>query len=381
MPYYPSVTPAYPMLVSQSGAIIALLDDIALLEWTRNYTGPNTFTLKIDRTSAHAKLIEPLQIVVAPDEPAAAFIIENISVNIAQGSNTLTAKGRSMDGWLDDPGRIALPPTGASHDAYTNVPAETVIRTVVRKCAGNLALAARQFPNFSVAATDGSRGALTTISLRYQPVMKVISEIAQLNALGWEVTYDRATKQHTFDVISGDDHSADVFFDVAFNTINELNWERTQGDRVSYVYAAGQGEGAARTVVERWEGQTALDPAPTGLNRKETFMDTRDLSDTYAIATRADATISENRSAETISVSVSRGGSFNYREHWDLGDIVTVRDAGWGLERIAQITGIAFRIDNTSLTPDISVDIGDVPPTLKRRVEQQLRSVSGSGRV
>ena len=120
-----------------------------------------------------------------------------------------------------------------------------------------------------------------------------------------------------------------MFFDFAFETLER--WEELDSviDAKTVALVAGQGEGTARDLVTRWSGTE-----PTGFDRREAFLDARDveLGETTVLAQRGDAFLAATGAETSLEADVHQYGGFRYREHWDVGDVVTVRNAERGLE-------------------------------------------------
>ena len=119
-----------------------------------------------------------------------------------------------------------------------------------------------------------------------------------------------------------------MFFDFAFETLER--WEELDSviDAKTVALVAGQGEGTARDLVTRWSGSE-----PAGFDRREAFLDARDveLGETTVLAQRGDAYLAATGAETSLEADVHQYGGFRYREHWDVGDLVTVRNAERGL--------------------------------------------------
>lgn len=360
-----------PILLDSDANTIAVVDDFVSFNWKRALTNTSTFEMVIPSTSAIAPIIAEGMLILSPDNPPIAYLAEQISVTIEGRAGEMSITGRALDGAFGKPGRIVLPPPGDSHDTYDGVAAETVMKTLVSKNAGPDADVARQLPDLII-ATDQARGGLITVHGRYQPLLDLLEEISVSQELGWEVYFDTALRSHVFEVISGNDVSDTVIYDVRLDAATAIEWLRTQADYASFVYVAGSGEGAARLIEERWIGGLE----PTGLSRKEVFLDGKDVSDTAALQQIGDAHLAKLSKQTSFKIDINADGPYRYRTDWDLGDFVRVFDRIWGIDTTAQIVSVASKINSTSLAPTRAVEVGKPLPSQNKRIRDAITEIN-----
>ena len=331
------------------------------LSYTRRYTAMDTFELVIHRSRLWASELATKRLLYLPDEGDLVFLIEQIA-SVAEGStrnDEMTVTGRSLEG-IAMAERLVVPPAGESHDRQTGVAAETAIKHYLRAHAADLATPARQVPGLVVAA-DAARGPTVTVNGRYQTVLDLVREIALVAGLGWEITYDAGSGDFVFDVVDGVDRSASVFFDFAFETLER--WEELESviDAKSVALVAGQGEGIDRDLVSRWSGAE-----PTGFDRREAFLDARDVEvgATTVLEQRGDAFLAATGAETSLEADVHQYGGFRYREHWDTGDVVTVRNAERGLAYAVRIVEVTKAFERSAAAPTIKAVLGRPFPTL-----------------
>lgn len=358
----------YPLLLDAAGEPIAQIDDFSTASWDRVLIGVDNFKIALSSTSRYAAMIQPDMIVLVPDAPKPSYIVEQIAVSIRGTDNVMEVSGRSVDLILDDRGRLTIPAPGSDFDEYIEMPVETLMKTMVNRHAGSDAAAARQVPGL-VVAPDEAQGSVVTVQARNQPVLEWLEALAAYDYIGWEINYDTDTGLHTFDVIIGEDKADTVFLDVAFDSITAMEWYRTAAELATYAIVGGAGEGAARTLVEGYPGDTE----PTGLARREIFIDQGSSDDVRSLALAGDAALGEASRQESFRVDIAQDGPYQYRRDWDLGDIVLVRDERWGIESAAKIVKVTASITESSLRPNISVELGRPAPALARRITKELR--------
>lgn len=372
------MTRAY-VLDSVTRATLGLVDQSwERLSYVRRYVAMDTFELVINRTRLWASELAKNRLLYLPDEGDLVFLIEQIA-SVAEGStrnDEMMVTGRSLEG-IAMAERLVEPPAGESHDRQTAVAAETAMKHYLRAHAADLAATARAVPGL-VVAPDAARGATVTVNGRYQSVLDLVREIGLLAGLGWEITYDPGSGDFVFDVIAGADRTTSVFFDFAFETLER--WEELDSviDAKTVAVVAGQGEGTARDLVTRWSGSE-----PAGFDRREAFLDARDveLGETTVLEQRGDAYLAATGAETSLDADVHQYGGFRYREHWDVGDIVTVRNAERGLAYAARIVEVEKAFERSAAAPAITATLGRPFPTLASRTSAGRAAATADGAV
>lgn len=362
-----------------NGKPLAIFEDYTELEWVRSWRGAGSFQMKIPRAAYNARWIRRGTIFGPTDDPRAKgpdqlFMVEQIEEEIGpdgRASDIIIASGRSIGGMLEE--RLVVPPAGQSHDTQSNVPAETAMKHYVNAHAGPGAAPARQVPNL-VIAPDKGRGQKVTAQGRYQTVAEILEEIGFLSSMGWEITLDRETGQYVFDVIPGVNRAVGsqnpVIFDVDLESAVALRRLQTDAGRKNFAYVGGQGEGVERVIRTVYLDDTE----PTGFERRELWVDARDLEDANALPERGKAKLIETGEDDAIEAQPNQAGPFRYRVHWDLGDIVTVRYKPWGLQVDMRIVTVRNKISPGAGETEITIELGSPWPTLRdiiRRREQR----------
>ena len=322
----------------------------------------DTFELVINRTRLWASELQKGRLLYLPDEGDLVFLIEQIA-STAEGStrnDEMTVTGRSLEG-IAMAERLVEPPAGESHDRVTVVAAETAMKHYVAANAADLADAARQVPGLVVAA-DAARGPDVTVAGRYQTVFDLVREIGLVAGLGWEITYDPAGDAFVFDVVEGADRQASVFFDFAFETLERWDELDSVLDAKTLALVAGQGEGVDRDIATRFSGSE-----PTGFDRREAFLDARDveLGATTILEQRGDAFLAATAAETRLEAGIHQYGAFRYRAHWDVGDVVLVRNAERGLSYAVRVVEVEKAFERSAAAPTITATLGAPFPTLR----------------
>lgn len=170
--------------------------------------------------------------------------------------------------------RITLPPAGEDYDMLSGTP-EDVMYALVDHNVVNPADPARKIPMLTC-RENRSRGGSYKYQTRHANLMVSLSEISKASSLGIGVDIDLARKQLIFEVYEGIDRTIQqkerpyVLFSESRDNIENREYVLNDTESKNCAYVAGQGEGAARTVV-------TVGDEYTGFDRKEVFVDARDL--------------------------------------------------------------------------------------------------------
>jgi len=369
------------------GNPLAIVEDFERIEWTRDFYTPGKFKMEFNLNTVGATKIQKGTTLIGPQEdstqgfsPDAVYLVGQIERSIderGKGNETFVASGRSLSGMFDE--RLVLPLVGQEYD-NRNGPAESIMKYFVTVNAASGAAAARQVPNLFV-VTDQGRGAQVNIQGRYQTVAQVLEEMAYQADMGWETFYNTTTKVFNFDVIVGVNRAVGsatpVFFDLSFETIRKLDWLQSDLQLKSFAYLGGKGEGATRPIVQRFLGGSA----PTGLARREFWIDGQDLDLTAAQNAKADAELQARQTEEIIEAEITDLGPFRYRVSWDLGDIVTVRNTKWGLLKNVRIVGVTNTLVAGEPRLITTVQLSRPWPTLYDKIHEVDMKNDGQRRV
>jgi len=246
-------------------AWVDVADQYKSLTWKRRWQKPGEFHLVINKnTKAAANIKKGGVLYIRRDgKHEAAGYIRRVARRIEEGgkiTEDLEVSGNTLDGILAR--RICLPPSGSAYDERTG-PAETVMHGYVNANAVSPDDPARKIPNLAL-GTDQGRGATITERMRYNPLPEALLFCALAGGnLGWEITLEG--KQFIFNVLAGTDRSSaqstvpPIIFSPDFENIRLMAWEQSDIGIFNSAYVAGQGEGAARTIVTLPATETVQD--------------------------------------------------------------------------------------------------------------------------
>nr|WP_267901548.1 siphovirus ReqiPepy6 Gp37-like family protein [Caproicibacter fermentans] len=336
-----------------------VLDGFTSLRWRRRFFEPGEFELHAPATADNIALLAEGNIIHRLDRDEAG-IIEGIEIDTPDdgSGDEIVATGRMGSSMLDQ--RIVTPTinfSGTVEDAMRQIVFDNAI--TARPIAGlGLGVAGGFTPTCGFQATG-------------KGVLAVCEALGRAAPLGFRVRLDAPNKQWVFEAYDGIDHSVTqsvnpwVVFSGENENISGASYTLDNTGYKNYAYVAGEGEGAARTIVT--VDQTGGEP------RRELWVDARDmqqgdlsLADYQAQLTQrgveklADAVKSESFSASAVDTE-----NFQYLTDWDLGDIVSFEK--WGILLNQRITEVEEVYENgvETITPTCgnplpeTLDLGD----------------------
>lgn len=233
--------------------------------------------------------------------------------------------------------RIMVPPQGLydyigdeeEYDEYGPGYLTDVMRDMAYYHCGLGADIDRQMPGFAIQA-DTNDGPIVAPRFRYNNLLTAMQDMSAMGAdfgiigtgaatFEFRAWYPRRGLDRT---VTNTDGNAPVIFSIdranmGYPEVIE-DWLNVR----NYVYVAGQGSGATRTVVER---QDAVDIAESPWNRREAFYDQRQLNTVGKLQQAGDGYLAEHQKQTTFDFQYLKSCNSMYGVHWELGDLVTAR--------------------------------------------------------
>lgn len=186
------------------------------------------------------------------------------------------------------------------------------------------------FPSITLPSNIGSYGSRVTTQFTGDTVLEAIEALCKTYYLGYKTTFSNQTGNLSFRVYqglnrtSGQSANSFVVFSEDFGTIEDSVYTWDIRDELNYALVAGEGEGEARkTATVDWSG---------GGERKELFVDARDLKQEEGVSDSDYTKILQERGEEKLSLyqkieNVEVTPVVNnlvYQTDYDLGDVCSV---------------------------------------------------------
>jgi hypothetical protein len=279
------------------------------------------------------------------------YIIESIRSSVTtSGALMYHVTGRSLSKLLTQ--RIIFGTYTATNKRASTIMYELVTRTMVSPTD-----AKRRMPYLS-SAPDLQLGDLITMQQTGGVVYDHIDKLAREQELGYRIKLDPRTRRLLFEVYKGVDRTINqtavmpVEFASDLDDILESEHYRSISDLKNFALVAGEGEGGNRTTT------TSGDMTQTGFDRREMYIDARDLQSESrdengnetilspadylkTLMQRASERLAQASEVETVEASIRIYGDTLYKFGVDyvIGDTITITDKRIGISMSAAITG------------------------------------------
>ncbi|MFJ6264436.1 siphovirus ReqiPepy6 Gp37-like family protein [Lysinibacillus xylanilyticus] len=338
--------------------------------------------LRINRYLQHADKLVKGNIIFPYNRLDQAYIIRHREIELDENgkqTENWTIKALSLKTFTSQ--RLIYPETGKTHESVTgNV--ETVMRHFVNTQMINPSDPARIFPRL-VLGTNKNKGPIIEENSRYDALNEKLKELSELHGLGWNIELDFKNKRFVFTVQEGKNLVANqtglpqAIFSSEFGTIESLEYTESDLDYKNFAVVAGQGEGIERTIISIGNF--------VGADRYEMFVDARDVSE--------EDEDGEPLPTEKIVADLNKRGNEKLSEHaqevffggqilttsrlvldrdYSVGDMVTVRDKGWGVTMDTRIT--AAKIIYEYGKRKIEVVFDNDKPTFISKIKREINA-------
>lgn len=313
---------------------LGLVENHTSLIWTRKYYEPGNFELHAPITPDNLRLLQAGNIITRRSKSlkvggSEAGVIEDVENEESDIKNALVRSGRFLSSYFDR--RLIMSTVnfrGRVEDAMRQLVTGAIPLPLVEL---------GQMGNFSETVT-------------FQATMKnlqiYLTKLARSSGLGYRLRPDFTAKKMFFEVYKGTERTISqgvnsrVIFSHTYKNLNNAIYKYNDQLSKTQMIVGGEGEGAERVYVTVGGG--------SGLALRQAFADARDLQsedlspEQYLanLRQRGEEKLAECFIAENLTCETEPDINFRYREHYDLGDIVTIRQQSWGLDMHQRITEI-----------------------------------------
>lgn len=299
--------------------------------WTRKYYEPGEFEIHTPITPENVGLYQ-IGNIVWLQGAVEAGVIEDLKYTETNNINEITVKGRFLESYMD---RRIIYPT-VNFEGKTEIAMRNLLNNLVNP-----------FPYVELGELQGFDEEVA-FQCTWKDLLNFETKLAKSANLGYRFRPDFTAKKIYFDVYKGYDRTRSQHvrsfteFSDDFDNINSANFSYNNQLEKTVVYVAGEGEGASRVVV------IVGDSEGTGFDRKEMYVDARDLSSDGLTHEQYEAVLMqrgleklmENVESTSLECVIIPLGNFTYKVNYDLGDIVTTRKSNWGIGQDLRITEI-----------------------------------------
>lgn len=354
--------------------------------WSRKYFETGNFSVTLPVTDDNIKLYK-IGNIVWKRGSVEAGVIENIQIHESYDEHIITASGRFLSSYMDR--RLIRPRFTFSGKI------EVAMRTILTN--------AVSIPLVELGTLQGFTEEVT-FQATYKDLLLYQSKLAKEGGMGFRFRPDFENKKIIFEVYKGIDRSREqsdrafVEFSDKFDNLNDADARINDQLYKNVAYIGGQGEDDERVYTRVGDDTLA------GLERREVFVDARDLAEedigerpeesdytedrtatdgggntfTYSyfdksaynsavstwnsnklrvradyiveLQTRGLQKLEECVLSNSIECGIIPNGNFKYKTDYDLGDIVSVKKSNWDYEDVARITEITEVYEHEVLT-------------------------------
>lgn len=333
---------------STDGSTLTLQAEINEYEsaiFTRSRSECGSFKVVISGELPKAQYFEVGNFVHVPPVASRIGVITKITKSKSGTTNKWTVTGEEAKcfAW-----RRRIQYTGMGH--YTlNSAAETVIKTAFDRFFGASAESNRQVPLFTTPASTGIGGTYL-LSERFSFLGDALQKCSEATGVWWRLELDEATAKLVLKVSAGTDRTSGQTlyppapFSEKFLTTGAIVYSEDTEDYFNVAIVAGQGEDTARTI--RTVGTT------TGINRREDFIDARDLSSNADLDSRGASELAAVADTVGVDITAMTKSQLLPDQDYFLADTVSI--AAFGVETDKPITSITESFDSSGYGIDLT---------------------------
>lgn len=335
---------------------LIVIDNCESFVWTDRYNSIDDFVLDLPMTKQYVDLVQPELYLKIVEHDRIMFIEEVLVETHMEDGYTIQVKGSSPSTILKR--RIVYDQINIDGDFQTGV--EKILNDNVINPTDPL----RKIPGFVFKkSTDPRITSLTlTMQVTYATVYEAIDKMCKLKNVGFQVNMDK-TGSFSLELFMGEDRSylqtKNPYVVFSPHNDNLLSSNHLKSDKLvaTFLLIGGEGEGTARVLTT-----THRDPTKTGINRRELFVDARDLSSNAGsddeipmveyikqLKERGDSVAEEYVYVNYFDGVIDATGMYKYGIDFYIGDVVQIENEV-GLEARVRVEEILFTTDVSGIS-------------------------------
>lgn len=314
-------------ILNKSLEWVAVVDYFKSAIWTPRYYDVGDFEIYAEASLDTLAALRQDFFITRPDDDMVC-IVDRVTISTdEEGGKYVTATGRSLQSILSR--RIVWSQTnlkGTVEDSVRRLITENIISPSV---------ADRKIDNFVLGERKGFSDTLE-MQVTGDNLLDVVINLCKTYGYGFKITLDDQ-KRFVFDLYQGQDRSyaqdinPRVIFSPNFDNVKSVDYTADKTDHKNVALIAGEGEGLDR--------KTAVSGSARGLDRREVFVDARDLStnaggeneiplDEYykLLSERGSETLAASVMTESFEGAVEPAVNYLYKKDYFLGDIVQIEN-------------------------------------------------------
>lgn len=286
-------------------------------------------------------------------------VIEHIEVQDGE-RESIKVKGYSLSYLLTQ--RITVPPINQDYHTF-NTDIESIMINLVR----SNCIDSRRIPFLKVESSQ-NRGGTLKFETRYKNLADELTSLSKVSGLGWTMFLDYKNNAFIFKVLESRDLNFNqnmnppCVFSIEYDNIISQEYISSNIGYKNVGYIGGQGEGATREII-------ILNNELEGFDRRETFVDARDINENESLHDRGKIKLSEMKEVESFECEVD---TKDYEKTWTLGDIVTLVNKKLGLKMNTKIVEVkeSYTQNGVAIEPTFGNNIPSFYEKLKQVIEK-----------
>ena len=348
-------------VLNENLEIVDPVDGCESIIWTSRFFEHGDFELYLPCSKESLFRYTPDRYLMRWDSPTTMIIEKTEIESDEETGEKLIITGRCLKSLLMR--RIVWDQT-----TFTNKTVEYIIRSLITKNVISPSDSSRKIDNFVLADEVGFDDVVENAQYTGDNLYDVIVELCKTYGYGWDVNLIGG--KFVFQLFKGVDRSYEqdvnprVTFSDDFENLITTKYSKDTMNLKNVARVAGEGEGLDRTIYTVG--------VATGINRRETWVDAKDLTSTTKDENDKDVTLttaqykevlinrgkeklSENVSIESFEGTVETLEQYSFPEDFDLGDRVSVANE-YGIKASPQIIEIIENEDDSgySVNPTFS---------------------------
>ena len=314
-----------------------VIDTYKSLRWRRKFFEAGEFELHLQANDRNIKMLKKDTIIIREDSQEAGFII-GIEINDDGKSTELIVTGRFLSYFL-----------------YRRIVKSKI--TFSGKILEGMRVVLQNMTPFSI--LDILETTIDSEQIKFQctykKVYNYITKLSKAAGIGFRIKANIKTKRFEFENFCGIDRTKkqkeNAFYEFSeeYSNIKKANYVNDSSSLCNYILVLGEGQGDKRYLVEIDNTQGLKD-----FDIVEDFVDAKSESKDEETSEEEYKEILRTKGQEYIE-GITENINFeayvhDYKDKWDLGDIVTVKKESWNIEEDLRITEVEEVIENNVVT-------------------------------
>lgn len=357
--------------------LLDALSGIESIVWRDDAFSAGHFSLVAFLTDETAELLKAENFIWITD--TSLGLIESVDTAAEDnGVTRITAEGRMAAALFD---RRVL--WGTYN--LTGTPAE-IMCYIVNECCVSPTRGVTSARVFSFLDLDNTPtgGTSTRMQRTGTVLLEALEDIGETHQVAFAAAFQPTTARLLFTCYYGVDRSTEqstvdpVLFSTELDDVISSNYSYSSEEYRNVALIGGQVDDETEV-----RSYAAIEDGFTGVDRRELFVDARDLSMTdgeetlteeeytATLASRGRSKLAEHACAESFEVDVlTQGSTYEYGVDFFLGDTITVSDERLGLSINAVVTAVTRGVTRNGET--LSLTLGYSKPTIKRYIRKAV---------